>query len=105
MGCSHSIRARTRAPRQRLRALGSRGGAGLIRNLPPVSALAQTATSSSLLASWNDGDAKQAIFDLVRATTGRISPKFVPPEDRIAHFRPSRHAVGASIPRCGSSIP
>jgi len=45
---------------------------------------AQTPTTA--LASWNDGPAKQAILDFVRATTDQASPKFVPPEDRIATF-------------------
>ena len=44
------------------------------------------ATAGAPLASWNDGPAKQAILDFVRATTDRGSPKFVPPEDRIATF-------------------
>jgi phosphoglycolate phosphatase-like HAD superfamily hydrolase len=38
------------------------------------------------LPSWNDGPAKQAIMDFVRATTDGSSPKFVPPEERIATF-------------------
>jgi phosphoglycolate phosphatase-like HAD superfamily hydrolase len=38
------------------------------------------------LASWNDGPAKQAIIDFVQATTDSSSPKFVPPEERIATF-------------------
>ena len=38
------------------------------------------------LASWNDGPAKQAILDFVRATTDQASPKMVPPEQRIATF-------------------
>jgi phosphoglycolate phosphatase-like HAD superfamily hydrolase len=38
------------------------------------------------LASWNDGPAKQAIIDFVRATTDQGSAKFVPPEERIATF-------------------
>ena len=46
---------------------------------------AQT-TSNAPLASWNDGAAKQAILDFVRATTDQASPQFVPPEDRIATF-------------------
>jgi hypothetical protein len=46
--------------------------------------LAQDAGSQ--LASWNDGPAKQAIIDFVRATTDPSSPKFVPPEERIATF-------------------
>jgi hypothetical protein len=58
-----------------------------------VSASAQTA-SSGTLPSWNEGPAKQAILDFVRATTEQASSKFVPPEDRIATFDR----------RCGSSI-
>jgi phosphoglycolate phosphatase-like HAD superfamily hydrolase len=47
-----------------------------------LSAQAQT----DPLASWNDGAAKQAIVNFVRATTDQSSPKFVPPEERIATF-------------------
>jgi hypothetical protein len=38
------------------------------------------------LASWNDGPAKQAIIDFVRATTDQTSPRFVPVEERVATF-------------------
>jgi hypothetical protein len=38
------------------------------------------------LPSWNDGAAKTAINEFVRATTDQSSPKFVPPEQRIATF-------------------
>jgi len=38
------------------------------------------------LTSWNDGPAKQAIVDFVKATTDQASPKFVPPAERIATF-------------------
>ena len=38
------------------------------------------------LPSWNDGPAKLAILDFVRATTDQGSPKFVPSEDRVATF-------------------
>jgi phosphoglycolate phosphatase-like HAD superfamily hydrolase len=38
------------------------------------------------LASWNEGPAKQAMIDFVRATTDHSSSKFVPPEERIATF-------------------
>ena len=44
------------------------------------------AQSGAPLPSWNEGPAKQAILDFVRATTDRASAKFVPPEDRIATF-------------------
>jgi phosphoglycolate phosphatase-like HAD superfamily hydrolase len=54
--------------------------------LLPVSAPAQTAAPGGLLPSWNDGAAKQAIVDFVRATIDRSSPGYVPPEDRIAVF-------------------
>jgi phosphoserine phosphatase len=54
--------------------------------LLPVAAPAQPAPSAGLLPSWNDGPAKQAIFDLVRATIDRSSPSYVYPEDRIAVF-------------------
>src|SRR3954451_17553074 len=38
------------------------------------------------LPSWNDGPAKQAVLDLVHATTEAGSPDFVPPENRLATF-------------------
>src|SRR5215469_18744019 len=43
-------------------------------------------TQAVPLPSWNDGPAKQAIFDFVRATTDQASPKFVQAEDRVATF-------------------
>jgi phosphoglycolate phosphatase-like HAD superfamily hydrolase len=58
--------------------------AALSATLLPASAPAQT--PGGLLPSWNDGPAKQAIFDLVRATIDRSSPNYVFPEDRIAVF-------------------
>ena len=50
--------------------------------LTPIPLAAQT----DPLPSWNDGAAKQAIVDFVQATTDQSSPKFVPPEERIATF-------------------
>jgi phosphoserine phosphatase len=41
---------------------------------------------NAILPSWNDGPAKQAITQFVRATTDKSSPQFVPPEDRVATF-------------------
>jgi phosphoglycolate phosphatase-like HAD superfamily hydrolase len=52
----------------------------------PVSALAESASGSDPLPSWNDGAAKQAIVDFVKATTDSASSKFVPTEERIATF-------------------
>ena len=44
------------------------------------------AQAADPLASWNDGPAKQAIVEFVKATTTQGSPQFVPPEERIATF-------------------
>jgi phosphoglycolate phosphatase-like HAD superfamily hydrolase len=55
-------------------------------SLLPMSVRAQTTASGSPLPSWNDGPAKQAILDFVRATTDQGSPKFVPPQERVATF-------------------
>jgi hypothetical protein len=45
-----------------------------------------SAQTQDSLSSWNNGLAKNAIVDFVRATTDKSNPKFVPPEDRIATF-------------------
>jgi phosphoglycolate phosphatase-like HAD superfamily hydrolase len=50
--------------------------------VPDSRALAQT----DPLVSWNDGPAKQAMVEFIHATTDHASPKFVPPEERIATF-------------------
>ena len=54
--------------------------------LGPAGARAQTSKSVVPLPSWNDGAARQAILDFVRATTDESAPTYVPPEDRIATF-------------------
>jgi len=51
-----------------------------------ASVTAQAQTSAGPLASWNDGPAKQAILDFVRAATDSTSAAYAPPEDRIATF-------------------
>lgn len=48
--------------------------------------LATTVAHADPLPAWNDGPAKQAIVEFVKATTTEGSPKFVPPADRIATF-------------------
>ena len=58
------------------------GVLGVLIPLAPV--LAQQAADP--LPSWNAGPAKQAILDFVQATTDKASPKFVPPEARLATF-------------------
>src|SRR5438477_10099230 len=44
------------------------------------------ARASDPLPSWNDGPAKQAIVDFVKATTETGGANFVAPEERIATF-------------------
>src|SRR6266481_8968670 len=54
-----------------------------------VGVVAFTSTSTHAqdpLPSWNDGPARQAIVEFVRATTTEGSPQFVPAEERIAGF-------------------
>jgi phosphoserine phosphatase len=51
----------------------------------PLGAVALAQAQDPLL-SWNDGPAKQAILDFVKATTDPASPKFVSPAERIATF-------------------
>jgi phosphoglycolate phosphatase-like HAD superfamily hydrolase len=72
-------------------------------------AQAQT-TSAGPLASWNDGPAKQAILDFVRATTDQSGPKFVPPEDRIATFDQDgtlwvEHPIYSQVVYCLDRVP
>jgi hypothetical protein len=62
---------------------------GAIATLPILPGLIGAATAQAQVAplpSWNDGPAKQAILDFVRATTDTASPGFVPPGERIATF-------------------
>jgi phosphoglycolate phosphatase-like HAD superfamily hydrolase len=65
------------------------------RNLWPIAlallvgaqlSLAQAPPPTDPLPSWNEGPAKEAIVAFVGATTDKASPKFVPPEERIATF-------------------
>jgi phosphoglycolate phosphatase-like HAD superfamily hydrolase len=51
-----------------------------------VFSMATAARAADPLASWNDGAAKQAIIEFVKATTTQGSPQFVAPEARIATF-------------------
>jgi phosphoserine phosphatase len=81
----------------------------LPRVLLPASARAQAA-SSSPLPSWNEGAAKRAILDFVRATTDQASAKFVPPEDRIATFDQDgtlwvEHPIYSQVMYCLDRVP
>ena len=79
-------------------------------SLLPMSARAQTAVSGGPLPSWNDGPSKQAIIDFVRVTTDQGSPKFVPPEERIATFDQDgtlwvEHPIYSQVVYCLDRVP
>jgi phosphoserine phosphatase len=62
------------------------------------------------LASWNDGPAKQAIVEFVKATTTQGSPEFVPPEARIATFDQDgtlwvEHPMWSQVVYCVERVP
>ncbi len=77
----------------------------------PLTRIAEAqSTQGSSLASWNDGAAKQAIIGFVQATTDRASPKFVPPEDRIATFDQDgtlwvEHPIYSQVVYCLDRVP
>ena len=76
----------------------------------PTPTQAQTASSASPLASWNDGPTKQAILDFVRVTTDQASAKFVPPEERIATFDQDgtlwvEHPIYSQVVYCLDRVP
>jgi hypothetical protein len=52
---------------------------------PPAGSVASAADADPL-PSWNDGSAKKAILQFVKATTDKNNSKLVPPKDRIATF-------------------
>src|SRR6476620_8490769 len=60
--------------------------------LLPTAASAQ----SDPLPSWNDGPAKQAIVNFVKATTDQSNPDFVPARGADRHLRSGWDAVGRS---------
>src|SRR5215510_11196960 len=67
-------------------------------------------SASNPLPSWNDGPAKQAILDFVRATVDRSSPTFVAPEERIATFDQDgtlwvEHPIYSQVMYCLDRVP
>jgi len=81
-----------------------------------IVAVTLTVLSSSLaraedpLASWNDGSAKQAIVEFVKATTTQGSPQFVAPETRVATFDQDgtlwvEHPIYSQVMYCLERVP
>src|SRR5881392_1802402 len=68
------------------------------------------AQAADPLSSWNDGPAKQAIVEFVKATTTQGSPQFVPPEERIATFDQDgtlwvEHPIYTQVMYCLERVP
>ncbi len=62
------------------------------------------------LPSWNDGPARKAILRFVHTTTDSSSPKFVPPEQRIATFDQAgtlwvEHPMYSQVVYCFGRVP
>ena len=62
------------------------------------------------LPSWNDGAAKKAIVEFVQSTTAQGSPKFVPPEERVATFDQDgtlwvEHPIYSQLVYCLDRVP
>ena len=75
-----------------------------------VAFTATIARAADPLASWNDGPAKQAIVEFVKATTSQGSPQFVPPEERIATFDQDgtlwvEHPIYTQVIYCLEKVP
>lgn len=60
--------------------------------------------------SWNDGPAKKAIVDFVKATTDKAGPRFVSPAERIATFDQDgtlwvEHPIYSQVMYCLDRVP
>src|SRR4030095_13132571 len=69
-----------------------------------------TSYAQDPLPSWNDGPAKQAIVDFVKATTTTGGANFVPPEERIATFDQDgtlwvEHPIYTQVMYCLEKVP
>ena len=87
---------------------------GALAALPTLPALlaatSAEADDAAPLAFWNDGPAKQAILDFLRATTDPASKSFVPPEERIATFDQDgtlwvEHPIYTQVVYCFDRVP
>jgi haloacid dehalogenase-like hydrolase len=75
-----------------------------------VATAAKAQAPAGVLPSWNNGPAKEAIVEFVRATTTRGSSHFVPPAERIAEFDQDgtlwvEHPVYTQVVYCLDRVP
>ena len=90
--------------------LGGLAALPVLAPLRGIAPLAQPAAPDDPLPAWNDGPAKAAILDLVKATTDPASPDFVAPEARIATFDQDgttwvEHPIYTQIVYCLDRVP
>ena len=87
---------------------------GALAAMPALPGLLDVATAQAEtgapLPSWNDGPAKRAILDFVRATTDPSSKDFVPLQERIAEFDQDgtlwvEHPIYTQIMFCLEHVP
>jgi len=76
----------------------------------PVATLAEAPLAVDALPLWNDGAAKQAIVDFIKATTDSSSPNFVAPEARIVTFDQDgtlwvEHPIYSQVMYCLDRVP
>lgn len=75
-----------------------------------LTAFSEAPSATETLPSWNEGPAKQAILDFVKATTDTSSPDFVPPDERIATFDQDgtlwvEHPMYSQVAYCLDRVP
>jgi phosphoglycolate phosphatase-like HAD superfamily hydrolase len=82
----------------------------LLGSAATVGAAGPAASQTDPLPSWNDGPAKDAIRNFMRATTDSSSPDFVPLEERIATFDQDgtlwvEHPIYPQVVYCFDRVP
>src|SRR5215471_7320505 len=85
-------------------------GLALLPAMSGVPLFAEAQAQTIALGSWNDGPAKQAIFDFVRATADEGSSKFIPLQERIATFDQDgtlwvEHPIYSQVVYCLDHVP
>src|SRR5215471_5171553 len=80
----------------------------LLASMPALiiaaSGRARAAGATDVLASWNDGPARQAILDFVQAVTDRSKSTYVAPGGPDRDLRSGRHALGRASALCAGHV-
>ena len=78
--------------------------------IPCIVLVGDSFAQTDPLPSWKDGPSKKAIVEFVRTTTDKSSPRFVPPEERVATFDQDgtlwvSHPMYTQIAYCFERVP